>query len=249
MGTRTDVYLRRRINSTGQVVRPFAGGIDEAAVYTVQLSAGRIAAHYQDGAVALSGIGQWTSLSPATVPAGRYDAASAFDASATDGTHGKLVVFGGENSSSVAVQETWTWDGTNRTKLTPATSPSARWGARMAYDTATGLTDLFGGYTGTTYLNDTACPKREARANSRWCGRAGLACCSGDRGGGSAGRPVDKGKQVIGPRGAVPLPRGLTHASTLQLVVSERRPDPLAPYSWPLWRSQSIYFGREVLPS
>jgi RHS repeat-associated protein len=145
------------INSSSQIVRPYAGGIDEAAVYTVQLSAGRIAAHFQDGAVAISGIGQWTSLSPATVPTGRYDAASAFDASATDATHGKLVVFGGENSASAAVQETWTWDGTNWTKLTPATSPSARWGARMAYDTATGLTYLFGGYTGSGqgYLNDT----------------------------------------------------------------------------------------------
>jgi RHS repeat-associated protein len=145
------------INSSSQIVRPYAGGIDEAAVYTVQLSAGRIAAHFQDGAVAISGIGQWTSLSPATVPTGRYDAASAFDASATDATHGKLVVFGGENSASAALQETWTWDGTNWTKLTPATSPSARWGARMAYDTATGLTYLFGGYTGSGqgYLNDT----------------------------------------------------------------------------------------------
>jgi len=143
------------INSSSQVVVPFAGGIDEAAIYTTQLSAGRIAAHFQDGSTAISGIGQWASLSPATVPAGRYDAASAFDASATDATHGKLVVFGGENSSKVALQETWTWDGANWTKLTPASSPSARWGARMAYDPATGLTYLFGGYTGKTYLNDT----------------------------------------------------------------------------------------------
>jgi RHS repeat-associated protein len=143
------------INSSSQVVRPFLGGIDEAAVYPNQLSAGRIAAHAQDGALPITGIGQWTVRSPATVPTGRYDAAYAYDASATDATHGKLVVFGGENSASAAVQETWTWDGTNWTKLTPATQPSARWGARMAYDTATGLTYLFGGYTGSTYLNDT----------------------------------------------------------------------------------------------
>jgi RHS repeat-associated protein len=143
------------INASSQVVRPFFGGIDEAAVYATALSAGRIAAHAQDGALPITGTGQWAVRSPATVPTGRYDAAYAYDASATDATHGKLVVFGGENSASVAVQETWTWDGTNWTKLTPATQPAARWGARMAYDTATGLTYLFGGYNGTTYQNDT----------------------------------------------------------------------------------------------
>ena len=143
------------INASSQVVRPFLGGLDEAAVYPTPLSAGRIAAHAQDGSLPISGIGQWSVKSPATVPTGRYDAAYAYDASASDATHGKLVVFGGENSASAAVQETWTWDGTNWTKLTPATQPSARWGARMAYDIATGLTYLFGGYNGTTYQNDT----------------------------------------------------------------------------------------------
>jgi RHS repeat-associated protein len=143
------------INASSQVVRPFFGGIDEAAVYPTQLSAGRIAAHAQDGALPITGTGQWTVRSPTTVPTGRYDAAYAYDASASDATHGKLLVFGGENSASVAVQETWTWDGTNWTKLTPATQPSARWGARMAYDSATGFTYLFGGYNGTTYQNDT----------------------------------------------------------------------------------------------
>ncbi len=139
------------INSSGGVVRPFAGGIDEAAVYASQLTLGRIAAHYQEGAVAIASYGQWSQLAPATIPSGRFDPAVAYDAA-----HSQVVLFGGQNSSGAAIQETWTWNGTNWTKLSPATQPSGRWGARMAYDTATGNVVLFGGQSGTsTYLNDT----------------------------------------------------------------------------------------------
>jgi len=37
----------------------------------------------------------------------------------------------------------------------PLTSPAARYGASMAYDTATSQLLLFGGYNGTTYMSDT----------------------------------------------------------------------------------------------
>ena len=41
--------------------------------------------------------------------------------------------------------DTWTWNGTTWSQATPATSPSARIAASMAYDPATGNMVLFGG--------------------------------------------------------------------------------------------------------
>lgn len=54
-----------------------------------------------------------------------------------------MVLFGGKNSSGTAIQETWTWDGTTWTKLTPATQPPARWGTQLVYDTALAKMVLF----------------------------------------------------------------------------------------------------------
>jgi GH35 family endo-1,4-beta-xylanase len=51
--------------------------------------------------------------------------------------------------------ETWTWNGSAWTKQTPATAPSPRLGAAMAYDAAHGVVVLFGGKSGSTFLNDT----------------------------------------------------------------------------------------------
>ena len=41
--------------------------------------------------------------------------------------------------------DAWTWDGSTWTKQAPATSPSVRFEASMAYDAATGTVVLFGG--------------------------------------------------------------------------------------------------------
>ena len=43
------------------------------------------------------------------------------------------------------LDDTWTWDGTTWTQQHPATSPSARTFASMAYDPATSTAVLFGG--------------------------------------------------------------------------------------------------------
>ncbi len=52
--------------------------------------------------------------------------------------------------------DTWTWNGTTWTKQSPTTSPSARYGASMAYDPAAGTMVLFGGQgSPTTSLSDT----------------------------------------------------------------------------------------------
>ena len=84
----------------------------------------------------------WTKLSPATSPPARYDASMAYD----QGT-GQLVLFGGYHGvrGSLYFGDTWTWNGSTWTKLSPAASPPPREGAAMAYDNATGQLVLFGG--------------------------------------------------------------------------------------------------------
>ena len=92
----------------------------------------------------------WTQLSPAASPSTRSGASMAYDPAT-----GNMVLFGGTNSSNTgAVNDTWTWNGTTWTELSPTTSPSARQNASMAYDPATGDMVLFGGYAG-GYVGDT----------------------------------------------------------------------------------------------
>ena len=68
----------------------------------------------------------------------------------------RVLMFGGGTRTNFAqFNDTWTWDGTNWTKLTPTTSPSGRSSHAMAYDFGRGRTVLFGGYTGTATLGDT----------------------------------------------------------------------------------------------
>ena len=67
-----------------------------------------------------------------------------------------VVLFGGQNSSSIALGDTWTWDGTTWTQQSPATSPAARLDSSMAYDAATGTVVLFGGHDNNgNFFNDT----------------------------------------------------------------------------------------------
>jgi len=79
--------------------------------------------------------GTWTKKSPTHSPNPRREAAMV-----NAGT--KLVLFGGYGAS-----DTWTWDGTDWTQITPATAPSARGGAGMAYDPDRAKVVLFGGST------------------------------------------------------------------------------------------------------
>ena len=94
----------------------------------------------------------WTQLSPGTSPSTRYDATMAFDPVA-----GILVLFGGygfNGAHDQPLNDTWIWNGTTWTNLDPATRPSNRWMASMAFDPATGQLILFGGFFGTP-LNDS----------------------------------------------------------------------------------------------
>jgi hypothetical protein len=69
---------------------------------------------------------------------------------AYDAASGNVVLFGGANDSGVnssfnILNDTWVWNGTTWTEQFPVTSPSARSGATMSYDAATGNMVLFGG--------------------------------------------------------------------------------------------------------
>ena len=70
----------------------------------------------------------------------------------------KVVLFGGTSSNpATPPAETWTWDGTNWTQLSPATQPSSRSFPAMVYDPQRQRIVLFGGMTVGSFnrLNDT----------------------------------------------------------------------------------------------
>ena len=64
---------------------------------------------------------------------------------AYDAAIGQLVLFGGTSSNGTVLNDTWTYNGTTWTQLSPLTSPSARSDFSMAYDPAMGQLVLFGG--------------------------------------------------------------------------------------------------------
>jgi Galactose oxidase, central domain len=68
----------------------------------------------------------------------------------------QVVLFGGSGDGP-ALNDTWTWDGTNWTLQTPPESPPARDGLGMAYDTTAQKVVLFGGCTRfcVQFLGDT----------------------------------------------------------------------------------------------
>ena len=90
----------------------------------------------------------WVQLFPGAGPAASYGDSMVFDPSI-----GKTVLFGGVGPTTVGLagsdteeDQTWTFDGSAWTQLFPATSPSARDSAAMAYDPSIGKVVLFGGF-------------------------------------------------------------------------------------------------------
>jgi hypothetical protein len=63
---------------------------------------------------------------------------------AYDGATGRVVLFGGLGEDTI-FGDTWSWDGTDWTQLTPAHSPPPRFDPAMTYDAALGQIVLFGG--------------------------------------------------------------------------------------------------------
>ncbi|HEX5062779.1 MAG TPA: DUF4215 domain-containing protein [Kofleriaceae bacterium] len=93
----------------------------------------------------------WTQLFPAHSPPGRYDAAAAYDPK-----RHRVVLFGGTTlATGAATQDTWEWDGIDWTQRSPATVPSGRSGAAMAFHPTRGNLVMFGGTNGVTPNNET----------------------------------------------------------------------------------------------
>jgi hypothetical protein len=95
----------------------------------------------------------WTQQHPATSPGPvTYAWQAAFDAATGD-----VLLFGGAHYAHYNGRATWSWNGTDWTKLQPSTTPPGAGSGSMTYDTATHQILLFGGegYHQDTYLNTT----------------------------------------------------------------------------------------------
>jgi len=76
----------------------------------------------------------WTQKFPQNSPPAREAHAMAYDS-----VHGQVVLFGGNGEASLLgpgyFSDTWVWDGSNWTKPSPQTSPSARESPARPWDT------------------------------------------------------------------------------------------------------------------
>jgi hypothetical protein len=84
----------------------------------------------------------WKQATPANSPPVLAWAAAAYDP-----VNDQVILFGGAPpiNGGTTSDETWAWDGSNWSQLTPATSPDARWTHGMAYDENRQRIVLFGG--------------------------------------------------------------------------------------------------------
>ena len=92
----------------------------------------------------------WIQRSPTNAPSPRSSTAMTYDLA-----RARVVLFGGMGPrtflSGPVFADTWEWDGANWALRTPAVSPTARYGHRLAYDVTRNRTVLFGGATNDTW--------------------------------------------------------------------------------------------------
>ena len=93
----------------------------------------------------------WANLNPPSGPAARQGHAMAYDAGVA-----RVVLFGGMDCSGHLMGDTWAYDSLSATwmAMAPSSSPPARAGHAMAFDTLSGRVVLFGGSNGND-LGDT----------------------------------------------------------------------------------------------
>ncbi|MCI4336134.1 MAG: PKD domain-containing protein [Thermoplasmata archaeon] len=93
--------------------------------------------------------GVWTNVTAGPAPPARATASGAWDPDTQS-----VILFGGQNSTTV-LGDTWRFVGGTWTELFPASSPSARVAPALAFDTTDDYLMLFGGATYTGNLADT----------------------------------------------------------------------------------------------
>jgi len=95
---------------------------------------------------------RWRSISPSSsIPTARIGAGMVYD-----GGRSQVTMFGGQQESGVITNDTWIWDGSAWTDVTPTSSnPAARTKFGIAYDVARDRVVLFGGLGSSAYLDDT----------------------------------------------------------------------------------------------
>src|SRR3569623_2067488 len=81
------------------------------------------------------------AVQPGGAPSGRISAAFVYDAGRQ-----RVVMFGGCTANG-ALNETWEWDGTSGTQMSPAHSPLPRFDAAAAYDPVRHRIVMFGGFS------------------------------------------------------------------------------------------------------
>lgn len=95
----------------------------------------------------------WTEEHSSMAPAARNGASMV-----NDEARGVVTLFGGQGlagRTGESFNDLWTWDGSNWQEQRVAASPSARFGASMAYDPKSAKTVLFGGAGSGVALSDT----------------------------------------------------------------------------------------------
>jgi len=81
--------------------------------------------------------------------------ARTFAAMAYDPLREVVILFGGRSGPGTNLRDTWQYDGSAWTEVTPSGSPLPRHGAAMAFDPTRGALVLHGGTDGTTTYDDT----------------------------------------------------------------------------------------------
>ncbi len=96
-------------------------------------------------------VNTWQQVTTTTAPPAREEMAMVFDVGA-----GRTLLFGGYNrDTDTILGDTWVYDGTDWTQLTPATTPSPRYRTASVYDSVRQRMVIYGGFDGVQILTQT----------------------------------------------------------------------------------------------